>query len=647
MYRVCGILGLWSKKKGNLEFIQQSLLQLRHRGPDDQQFWFDGSNGVALGHTRLSILDLSEAGRQPMLSDDKRYALVFNGEIYNHRDLRTELEFSGLNPCWRGESDTETLLAAITLWGLEKTLHKLNGMYAFALWDRAELRLSIARDRIGEKPVYYGRCGDSFVFASELKGLRGAPGWVPEVDRSALARYMRYNHVPTPHSIFKGVYKLAPGHYVTVEKHGESISEQICYWSLECYAGEPSSSGGSVETDCNALDALLGDSVRLRMTSDVPVGAFLSGGYDSTMVVAQMQARSMTPIKTFTVGIHHPEYDEAPYAAAIAKHLGTEHTGLYISQVDCMDVIPSLPRIYDEPFADSSQIPTLLVSRLARKSVSVVLGGDGGDELFGGYNRHTYGAKLWSILNLMPPKLRNAVFSATQEKSIAFATNLLRCIPALSDIPDLSGKLTKILGSMRSDSLNTFYDSLKTIWAEPNLVIGESRNEIIKLSDRATEIKDVATIMMMLDLKTYLPDDILTKLDRASMAVSLEARSPLLDHRLVQFAQSLPINLKIRGTHGKWIFRQVLHRYVPQKLVDRPKHGFGLPLGDWLRGPLRDWAESSLSESRLIDDGFFNPELVRRTWLAHKNKEGNFEHKIWCVLMFQSWIDNYRETDQA
>lgn len=626
---------------------------LAHRGPDDAGVWVDEAGELTLSHRRLSILDLSPAGHQPMISARGRFVVAFNGEIYNHLEIRAELERCGDSPAWRGHSDTETLLAAIEAWGMEAALAKSVGMFAFALWDRTARRLFLVRDRCGEKPLYYGWVGRAFVFASELKAFKAFPGFDNPVDRRALALFMRHNCVPAPWSIYENIWKLSPGAWMEFSALGSAqvASGQIRqYWS----AGEVVTSGQKKKfcgNDVEAVDELqrlLRRSVAGQMVADVPLGAFLSGGVDSSTVVAVMQSLSSRPVQTFTIGFHEDGYDEARHALAVSKHLGTDHTQLYVSPEEVRQVIPLLPDIYDEPFADSSQMPTCLISRLARRHVTVALSGDGGDELFGGYNRHLWGLWLLRRGRWLPLRLRQILSrllaSLPPRRWDQLFALFGHVLPPRIRYATPGDKIHKLAGVMGANDLGSLYRLFVTHWNDPaRVVLGGSEPKMPVFDPLAwPECPDSAHLMMYLDLTTYLPDDILVKLDRAAMAVSLEARIPFLDHRLAEFAWSLPLDMKIRGGQGKWALRQVLHRYVPAALVERPKMGFGVPLDVWLRGPLREWAGDLLSEQRLIQDGYFDPAPIRLKWAEHLSETRNWQYLLWDVLMFQSWLDRWK-----
>jgi asparagine synthase (glutamine-hydrolysing) len=609
--------------------LERMMLQLRHRGPDDSGTWMDPESRVFLGHTRLAVIDLSPEGRQPMTSACGRYVVVFNGEIYNHRDIRSQLDLSEFGISWRGHSDTETMLAAVSCWGLSAALRRFNGMFSFALWDKRERALHLVRDRVGEKPVYYGWMGDLLLFGSELKALRAHPKWRGRIDRNALALFMRHNYVPAPFSIYEGIKKLPPAAVVTFRRiYGQQWPEPSYYWSFREIAefGCAHPFQGGFEQAKEVFHDLLMNAVGLRMQADVPLGAFLSGGVDSSTVVALMQAQSLRPVNTFSIGFKEASSDEAGFARAVATHLGTAHTELYVTPREAMDVIPNLPTLYDEPFADVSQIPTFLVSQLARRHVTVALSGDGGDELFGGYDRYQKASRLWAAIGWVPQEARIGIASMLES---------LRPRPVWQ----------KVAGVLRTPSKELLYRRLITNWNSPETqIVLEANEPATRLSDPSAwpKLSDFKHYMMYQDTVGYLPDDILVKLDRASMAVSLEGRVPLLDHRIVELAWRLPTAMKMKRGQTKRLLRQVLERYLPGEMFDRPKMGFGVPIGSWLRGPLRDWAEDLLAESRLREAGFLCPAPIRTKWLEHLAGRQDWQYHLWEILMFQAWLENER-----
>lgn len=611
---------------------------LRHRGPDDDGAWVDAEAGVAIGFRRLSIIELSALGHQPMASASGRYVIVFNGEVYNFRQLKGELESAGNG--FKGSSDTEVIVEAIEAWGLEKALGRFIGMFAIALWDRRERILHLVRDRIGVKPLYWGRQGNLVLFGSELKALRAHPDWTPEIDRGALAAYFRHSYVPAPLSIYKGIGKLMPGTIVSIGPDGRETT--VTYWSLEKVreAGRSERLDVSEDEAADGLDALIRESVGLRMISDVPLGAFLSGGIDSSTVVAEMQAQSSRPVKTFTIGFEEDAVNEAKDALRVAEHLGTDHTELIVRPAEAREVIPRLADMYDEPFADASQIPTALVSQLARRNVTVSLSGDGGDELFGGYDRYIQGHDLWASLRKIPAPVRPLVGGALRAVPIALWNAFFSVTPG-KITPGQKGRTMHWLGKNLTDSdFNAFFHRLVSTWDAPqSLVPGAKETKAPFWTSR--DDGEILERMMYLDSVTYLPDDILAKLDRASMAFSLEAREPLLDHRIFEFAWRLPISMRFREGRGKWLLRQVLARYVSPELTERPKQGFSLPLGDWLRGPLREWAEELLSEKHLSEDGILDPAAVGTAWKGLLGNEPATDARIWSVLMFQAWRERW------
>lgn len=649
---MCGIAGQlkWpglAKQESLLDDCKRMADVIAHRGPDDRGLWAAAESGVALAHRRLAIVDLSPAGHQPMVSASGRYVVVFNGEIYNHLDLRRQLEGLGRAPSWRGHSDTETLLAAVDAWGLAEALRRSVGMFAIALWDIERQTLSLARDRLGEKPLYYGWQGQGnaavFMFGSELKSLRAHPSFRTEINRDALALYLRHNYIPTPYSIYEGIYKLKPGCVLSISLECREPAIEA-YWSALQVVVDGEGSRRQERSPREAVDeleALLRSAVSQQMVADVPLGAFLSGGIDSSAIVALMQAQSERPVKTFTIGFHENGYNEAEHAKAVAKHLGTEHTELYVTPQEAMAVIPRLPTIYDEPFADSSQIPTFLVSQLARQHVTVSLSGDAGDELFSGYTRYTVASSFWRKLSRLPLPVRKIVARSITTLSPGTWSQLVGWLPSPIFSNRFGDKLHKGAGVLGSASIDALYHGLVSHWPAPSRLVVGGHEPPTLLTENVPSLDGLDPVerMMTLDLLTYLPDDILTKVDRASMAVTLESRVPMLDHRVVEFAWNLPQSLKQRDGIGKWALRQVLYRHVPQSIIDRPKMGFGVPIDAWLRGPLREWGESLLDESRLRSEGFFYPELIREKWDEHLSGSRNWAYHLWDVLMFQAWLE--------
>jgi asparagine synthase (glutamine-hydrolysing) len=649
---MCGITGFLDTSRGKnyeeLSVIARRMsTSLRHRGPEDEGIWADPSTGLALGHRRLSIIDLSPMGHQPMHSSCGRYVITFNGEIYNFKALRQELEQLGQK--FRGHSDTEIMLAAISHWGVEPAVKKFNGMFAFGLWDREEQTLYLSRDRAGEKPLYYGWAGKTLLFGSELKALQQHPDFRADIDRGALTVYLRHNYIPAPHSIYKGIYKLPAGTLLAIRGFGSDASPKQ-YWSAKTAAEDGLSNPfrGTDEEAVDQLDALLNDAVSMRMEADVPLGAFLSGGIDSSLIVAIMQANSNRPVKTFTIGFDNREFNEAESAKLVAKHIGTEHTELYVSPEEAMGVIPRLPTLYDEPFADSSQIPTFLVSQLARRNVTVSLSGDGGDELFGGYNTYLWGRGVQQNIGWMPGPLKAGLAKTLGPLSKLDWNALLdgrqAVVPESLRRKDLNKVLHKLAGILKVNEREALYWVLLSYWMEPSSIVLGAKEPLTHLTDKTkwAQIEDFMHVMMYLDTLMYLPDDILVKVDRASMGVSLESRVPLLDHRVIEFAWKLPLEMKVKGDVGKRPLRQLLHRYVPMELVDRPKQGFGVPIHEWLRGPMRSWAEDLLDESRLKSEGYFAEKPIRQKWAEHVSGRRNWQAQLWGVLMFQAWLEQQK-----
>jgi asparagine synthase (glutamine-hydrolysing) len=647
---MCGIAGFvgggWNGDAEARAILARMKAGIAHRGPDHSDVWIDSENRVGFAHNRLAILDLSAAGNQPMQSHSGRFVVIYNGEIY--LEVRDELASIDRAPNWAGHSDTETLLAAIDAWGVRGALERATGMFAFALWDRQERTLVLARDRLGEKPLYYGRQGGAdapFLFGSELKTMAEHPQFRRDIDRGALTLLLRYNYIPAPFSIYEGIRKLPAGAFLTLRAGREPQIEQ--YWSGASVA-ERGVADPLRMSDGEAVDELerrLERAISGQMIADVPLGAFLSGGIDSSTIAALMQKLSPGRVKTFTIGSHDKGYNEAEHAKAVAAHLGTEHTELYVSAEEARAVIPRLPQIYDKPFADASQIPTYLVSALARQHVKVSLSGDGGDEMFGGYNRYLYTTALWDRIARVPRPLRpaaaRAMTAVPPRAWTRFGNAAGGMLPRLAQVDRLGDKVHKGARLLDSKSVGDLYSGMVSQWTEPDAVVvgvTEPPSQATGLTPTLGGLGPVER-MIALDMLGYLPDDILAKVDRAAMAVSLETRVPFLDHHLVEFAWRLPLDLKLRDGKTKWILRQLLYRHVPQELVERPKMGFGIPIGAWLRRPLRDWAEALLDERRLRQEGYFRPEPIRRLWRAHLRGTSDEQYPLWGVLMFQSWLE--------
>jgi asparagine synthase (glutamine-hydrolysing) len=640
MCGIAGFIGATPRSVGAATVAEQMAQSLAHRGPDDQGLWFDAEAEAALIHRRLSIIDLSPAGHQPMVSANGRYIISYNGEVYGFQSIAAE--FTAAEHKLRGHSDTEVILESFASNGVEPTLKRMIGMFAIALWDRRERSLTLIRDRLGIKPLYWAQFGTLFLFGSELKALRAHPGWTPRINRAAVSAFLRHNYIPAPHTIYEGVHKLEPGCILTLPWQGEpSISR---FWDARAVAldGMRRPLEGADAELTEQLEALLQDAIGRRMIADVPLGAFLSGGIDSSTVAALMQAANSGKVRTFSIGFEIPGYNEAPQAAAVARHLGTDHTELTVTASQALDLIPKLPEWYDEPFADSSQIPTYLVSAMTRRHVTVALSGDGGDELFAGYNRYQLTQRFWRSLSLMPHRLRKGAATALTAISPDRWTSVLSALPPRLRPPQVGDKVHKAAAVLRLDTADAVYRRLVSHW-NPAEIMPQVQEPHSLLDDPtvATQFPDLLSRMQFLDLVTYLPDDILTKVDRASMAVALEARVPLLDHRVVEFSWRLPRHAKIRGNVSKWLLRQVLYRHVPPALIDRPKMGFGIPLGEWLRGPLRDWAETLLDEKRLREADLLNVTTVRRFWKEHLGGSRNCQYLIWDVLMLEAWRERW------
>lgn len=668
---MCGISGFLTKNTDSVEDLRRRVetmaLSIEYRGPDDAGAWADAEAGVALGHRRLSILDLSPAGHQPMHSACGRFVIAFNGEIYNHLELRADLEKIPPGPpflkggevpfMWRGHSDTETLLACFSAWGVRQTLERTVGMFALALWDTVERRLYLARDRFGEKPLYYGWVQGAFVFGSELKALRHYPGFVNPIDRDVVALYLQFCYVPSPYSIYENIYKLEPGCLLSMTaadvahrpeqalfapaQHAGLTIER--YWSLaEVAAAGLANPLTDERASINELEKTLARAVSQQSIADVPLGAFLSGGIDSSTIVALMQTQSSRRVQTFTIGFEEAGFNEAVYAKEVAKHLGTDHTELYVSAQQSLDVIPKLPQLYCEPFADSSQIPTHLVAQLARQHVTVALSGDAGDELFGGYNRYFWGKKIWNRLSWLPPTARRGLGAAIQRVPVTSWDALGTVVPGKQQVVRLGDKAHKLAHRLKNvNSLDDLYRSLVSEWAADSGVVVGAKRLPTRLDDKSVvvAISESEHRMMLWDSLTYLPDDILCKVDRAAMGVSLETRVPFLDHRVAELAWRLPLGMKIRDGQGKWALRQVLYRHVPRELIERPKAGFAIPVGQWLRGPLRDWAEALLAPTRLREQGLLNAEVISVVWRQHQAGTHDWTPRLWAVLMLQAWLE--------
>ena len=650
---MCGIAGIlasgpFDDKERVIANLAAMTAQLRHRGPDAGGEWIDPEGAIAFGHRRLSILDLSEAGSQPMVSASGRYVITYNGEIYNHLELRRDLATQGHAPAWRGTSDTETILACIEAWGIERALGAFRGMFAFGLWDKSERSLILARDRMGEKPLYYGKVGNGFVFGSELRALKAHSDFANIINRDAVALLLAHNYIPAPYSIFDGISKLPAGTWLKVDGWPNGSIQPVKYWSLASVAETGASSlySGSEQDAAHELEGLFEDVVRSQMISDVPLGAFLSGGIDSSLIVALMQRVSTAPVHTFSIGFEELGFNEAAHAKAVAEHLGTRHTEIVLTQKDALDTVDALDSITDEPFADSSQIPTLLLSKLTREHVTVAMSGDGGDELFGGYNRYVWVPRLWRKVGWMPPALRNVAAEVLERVPASAGSRLEPAFRSLSThfgLPITFGSKISRIGSILRDtgSADDVFVNLVSEWPDGVAIVKGSHCGETLLSERARwpRLATITDRMMAVDSLTYLPDDILAKVDRSAMANSLETRAPFLDPRIVEFAWHLPVEMKIGRDGGKKLLRTVLYRHVPREMIERPKQGFAIPLDQWLRGELRDWVEALLSEERLKGQGIFDPEPIRAAWSDHIAQKRNNGLRLWSILMFQSWLE--------
>ncbi|MCI5180295.1 MAG: asparagine synthase (glutamine-hydrolyzing) [Candidatus Electrothrix sp. AW3_4] len=687
---MCGLTGFlsktWFEQEQTDALLTRMLDSIAHRGPDDSGIWSDTTAGIFLGHRRLAVVDISPAGHQPMSSRCGRYVIVFNGEIYNHLALRKKLvqqykhQQQKQQRQWQGHSDTETLLACFAAWGVQQSLQDVEGMFALAVWDRQKRQLTLARDRMGEKPLYYGWCRDAFLFGSELKALRQYPGFPHTVARDVLSLYLRYSYIPAPYSIYEDIYKIEPGCMLTVDAaclahkpaHAPT-AESSCngskgvkgigwtlqpYWSLwslwslqdQIKRSDHLDNFLNEQESLSLLEARLLESVQLQSAADVPLGAFLSGGIDSSLIVALMQRQASQPIKTFTIGFEEQGYSEAVYAKAVAQHLRTDHTELYLSAAQAMAVIPQLPTLYDEPFADSSQIPCFLVAQMARQYVTVALSGDGGDELFGGYNRYFWVPQIWKRVSLLPYPVRQQIcrlLIGVSKRGI-WKKKIFPLVP-VARAGEKMHKLGQRLQGVRN--IDDFYLSLLTEWRRPEEILALTATQtatqepktLLTRREQWPQLDRIEERMMYLDAMTYLPDDILCKVDRAAMGVGLETRVPFLSHRVVELAWRLPLSVKIRDGQGKWALRQILYKYVPQEFIERPKQGFAIPLGDWLRGPLRDWAEHLLDATRLVEQGYFVSKPIQQKWQEHISGKRHWEHSLWSVLMFQAWLERQKE----
>lgn len=645
---MCGFVGFLGSPEfqGNIkDSIENMTKSLIHRGPDSSGIWICEDRHLALGHTRLAIQDLSKMGQQPMQSFSSRYLIVFNGEIYNHLELRKKInEFHSDQITWRGSSDTETVLSAVEVFGLKAAIEMCSGMFSFALWDNKDHKLILCRDRAGEKPLYYGEVNNSLVFGSELKAIKKFPNFKNELSSFALSNYFQYGYVPSPYSIYEKIYKVEPGTYLEFDLSQSNAIDykKTKYWSLEKTIKQ---SNQQLFIDTNQameiLEGSINQAVKSQLISDVPLGVFLSGGIDSSLIAALAQKNSSLPIKTFTIGFENPEFDESKFAADIAKHLGTNHTKYQVSDEDVLNLIPKLPKIYDEPFADSSQIPTYFVCKAAKEEVTVALSGDAGDELFGGYNRYIFSSSIWTKVSWLPKIIRKFIGSLIilipvsvwdQFKSLLF----------FKDFSLFGNKVHKVgLALKHSDNLDDFCLSFSFIWEDVSKILLDKESKSI-FSEKRTPLKNILNSpenkMMFRDFSTYLPDDILCKVDRASMAVSLETRAPFLDKNVISDAWRLPLSHKIRLGDGKWLVKEILYKHVPKKILDRPKAGFALPLGEWLRGPLRNWADALLDKRIIKEQGFLNPTSIEEIWNQHLSGKYDWTSKLWTVLMFQAWL---------
>ena len=650
---MCGFAGYFSKSELNSYNSEEILLKMglviKHRGSDDSGIWYKKNSKIGFTHRRLAVQDLSSAGHQPMISCSGRYVIAYNGEIYNHKLLRERVEkYTDTKIHWKGGSDTETLLACIESFGVEDTLRSIVGMFAFSLWDCKDSSLILARDRFGEKPLYYGMQNNTLLFGSDLKSLKQHPSFQGEINRNSIALLMRYGYIPAPSSIYVGIKKLLPGSFIKFDS-GASLECFKQYWNFSNIVNDSNinikSHSQSYEKSVEKLEIVLGDAIERQMIADVPVGAFLSGGIDSSTIVALAQSRRVDPIKTFTIGFDKESYNEAQHAKKVARHIGTEHIEMYVTPEDAIDVIQQIPNIYTEPFADPSQIPTYIVSQMTKKHVTVGLSGDAGDEIFSGYNRYVLTEKYWNKIEKTPYFLRLIMskgiekFSPNQINKMFLATQGLFSVKHQQ--VNIGEKLHKVSIALKAKTSDDLYLSMISRWQNPeDLVLGVGQQDTVVENLTYPEEDNIIHKMMETDMVTYLPDDILCKVDRASMFVGLESRAPFLDDKVVEFAWSLPFEYKIKNGVGKSILRDVLYRHIPKSLVDRPKMGFGVPISDWLRGPLKGWASDLLDENRLNKEGFFNAKLIQEKWLEHQHGVHNWQYQLWPVLMFQLWLEN-------
>ena len=651
---MCGFTGYISsypmgKFSNNESIIHEMTGSLIHRGPDSEGYWKDSSEGIVMGFRRLAILDTSSNGNQPMISNNGQFVIVFNGEIYNHLILRKEIESIKKNHQWSSGSDTETILCGFELWGIHETIQKCTGMFGFAVWCNKNKELVLGRDRLGEKPVYYGWQGEShdrvFLFGSELKAFQKHPSFQKEIDRDSISSFLRYSYVPAPNSIYKDIFKLLPGHMLKVSQRNQK-PEMKEYWSATHIAQQNHKLSFASDSEAiDSLDEVLRSSVKQQMIADVPIGAFLSGGIDSSVTTSLMQEQSMEKIKTFTIGFDQKGFNEAEHAKAVAKHLNTDHAELYIDSQDLLNVIPRLSELYDEPFGDSSQIPTYLISKFAKQTVTVALSGDGGDELFCGYNRYKITDKYWKKLKIIPPFLRRILANSILKIPPQQIDKMYSLFSRNSQYANFSDKVLKGSNVIASQDIADLYVGLISACKDPNSLVidGIESNKFLHSKLSTLRNLDDLSLMMLMDLLTYLPDDILTKVDRAAMGVSLETRVPMLNHQIVEFAMQLPQEYKLRDNQTKWLLREVLYRRVPKELIDRPKAGFAIPIGFWLRTSLKDWADDLLSESSIHEQGFFHAVKIRERWQQHLSGTHNWEHFLWNILMFQSWHKNFHE----